>query len=452
MNLLALVLEDDKASLQGLAGMVERDGFKALSAGTLKEAREFLRKGPVDVIVLDVELPDGSGLDLLRELADHPDADVVIVSGTATLDEAVHAMHEGAVDVLGKPIDSKKLRKILAEARRKAALRREIGELRGELKSLGRFGRLVGKSAALRGVYDLIASVAPTTATVLITGETGTGKELVAASVHELSRRAKAPFVPLNCGAVAPTLIESELFGHEKGSFTGATKSRKGVFERADGGTLFLDEVTEMSAELQVRLLRVLETHEITRIGGDETIPVDVRVIAATNRDPQGAIREGELREDLFFRLNVFQIPVPPLRQRGSDTVLLAHHFLEELNREAETAKELTEGSLRKIRSYDWPGNVRELRNAVERAFIVATDVIEPRHFRLGSEGNGETESDDLEIIVGMSIAEAERRLILATLDEVGGNRKSAAGMLGISLKTLYNRLSEYTDAETETA
>ena len=444
MSPYVLVVEDHQASRQGLAELVAQEGFQALSAGTLAEARKVLNDAPVDVVVLDVDLPDGSGMELLGDLENHPEANVVIVSGTLSVDDAVQAMHEGVVDVLGKPVDGRKLRRILAKARRTASMRREIGELRGELKNLGRFGRLIGKSPAMQTVYDLVTSVAPTQATVLITGETGTGKEVVAQSIHELSRRSKSRFVALNCGAVAPNLIESELFGHEAGSFTGATRARKGVFEAAHGGTLFLDEITEMSADLQVRLLRVLETREVVKVGGDQPVPVDVRVLAATNRNAQDAVREGTLREDLFFRLNVIEICVPPLRDRGSDVILLAHHFLEELNREQETNKRYAESSLRALTEYEWPGNVRELRNVVERAYIVSSAQIEPRDLRLTPAEACKDDRDELGVCVGMSIAEAERRLILATMDQVDGNRKAAANMLGISLKTLYNRLKSY--------
>jgi DNA-binding NtrC family response regulator len=442
----ALVLEDDRISREAVARLAEREGFEPLAAASLKEARAVLRETRPDVLVLDVELPDGSGLELLEELDDLPDADVVIVSGATSVDEAVYAMREGAVDVLGKPVDSKRLRRILASSRRTARLRGQIGELRGELKSLGRYGRLVGRSPAIEHVYDLVSKVASTDAAVLITGETGTGKEVVAESIHELSRRAERPFLPLNCGAVAPELVESELFGHERGSFTGATRRRKGVFEKADGGTLFLDEITEMSPELQVRLLRVLETQEVGRVGGDRPIAVDVRVVAATNRVPEDAVREGKLREDLLFRLNVFRITVPPLRNRGPDAELLARHFLEELNRAEGTNKEFSERAIRKIRRHSWPGNVRELKNAIERAFIVSPEEIGSRDLTLGPE-EGTGAPGDLDVTVGLTIAEAERRLILATLDELDGDKKRAARMLGISLKTLYNRLNAYAEA-----
>jgi transcriptional regulator with PAS, ATPase and Fis domain len=281
---------------------------------------------------------------------------------------------------------------------------------------------------------------------VLIVGETGTGKDLVAETVHQLSRRGKKPFLPINCGAVAPSLIESELFGHERGSFTGADRMRKGIFERADGGTLFLDEITEMPLELQVKLLRVLETGTVQRIGGEVLHKVDVRLIAATNRNPKKAVTENKLREDLLYRLLVFPIELPPLRERGDDLELLAHHFLGELNRQSDAHKRITDAALDRLRMHNWPGNVRELKHVVERAFIMAADVIDPEC--LPTDGGIPTATEsDLGIEVGMSISDAERRLVLATLERTSGDKKRAAEVLGISLKTLYNRLNAYKTA-----
>ena len=310
---------------------------------------------------------------------------------------------------------------------------------------LGRFGRLIGTSTAIQSVYDQVLKVARTEATVLVMGETGTGKELVAETLHELSVRAEGPFVPMNCGAISPNLIESELFGHEKGSFTGATERRIGCFERADGGTLFLDEVIEMPIELQVKLLRALESGEVQRIGGHSPVKVDVRVVAATNRDPNGAVSEGLLREDLLYRLLVFPIHLPPLRSRGEDLDLIADHFLAQHNRRAGTHKELTRAARERLRTHSWPGNVRELRNVIERAFIMAdTDrrrrVPLARGRRARSRATARRTSG---IRVGMSNDEVERILTLATLDHYG-EKKHTAEVLGISLKTLYNRLKAY--------
>jgi DNA-binding NtrC family response regulator len=300
------------------------------------------------------------------------------------------------------------------------------------------------------GVYDLITRVAPTDATVFIIGESGTGKEVVTQAVHELSRRRKGPFVPVNCGAISPNLIESTLFGHEKGSFTGAEKLHRGVFEQAAEGTLFLDEVTEMPLELQVKLLRVLETGTTTRIGGEKPVPVDVRVVAATNRDPEAAVREGTLREDLWYRLNVFPIPLPPLRQRRGDITLLANHFLAELNNSNGSNKRWGETALAALESYAWPGNVRELKNLVHRAYILADQEIDaaclptlPSAAEIAARAP-EDGAAVLHVRVGASVADVEKRLIYATLEQVSGNKQKAAEILGVSLKTLYNRLSAY--------
>jgi len=350
-------------------------------------------------------------------------------------------------DYLTKPVDFARVKMALANLTRTRELKEEIGSLRGELRSLGRFGPMIGASPAMQGVYDLLARVARTDATVLLAGETGSGKEVAAQTVHRMSRRHKQPFVAVNCGAVSANLIESELFGHERGSFTGADRLHRGVFERAHRGTLFLDEVTEMPAELQVRLLRVLETGSLNRVGGSETIRVDVRVIAATNRRAEEAVRAGRLREDLHYRLNVFPVVLPPLRERDDDVELLANHILAELNRHEGTAKRFDRGALARLRGHSWPGNVRELRNVIQRAFIVADEVIGVEGLPLQSAPGGDGASGSepqLDIHPGMPIADAERLLILATLEHCERDKKKAAETLGISLKTLYNRLNEY--------
>jgi len=322
--------------------------------------------------------------------------------------------------------------------------------LRSELRSLGRFGPLIGRSPAMQRVYDLIGRVAPTDATVLITGESGTGKELAAQTVHMLSKRASSLFLPINCGAISPNLIESELFGHERGSFTGAERTHKGHFERATGGTVFLDEITEMPFELQVKLLRVLETGTVLRIGGDHPLPVDVRVIAATNRSPEEAVGQGKLREDLLYRLKVFPLALPPLRDRGDDVELLSLHFLAELNQTEGAAKTFSPAVLERFASHRWPGNVRELKNIIHQAFILCDTVIgvDCLPEELGGEAPGTTSG--LGIEVGLSLDEADRRLILATLEQCTGDKRRAAQILGISLKTLYNRLKVYQPQSSE--
>jgi two-component system, NtrC family, response regulator AtoC len=439
----ALVVDDDTNFVLGLAEIVGREGFTTKTANSIKEARAELAKSLPDVLLVDLKLPDGSGIDLLNELEGGA-AEVVFITGQASVDTAVEAMRRGATDYLVKPVDFARVKMVLANITRTRELKEQIGNLRGELRKLGRFGPLIGASVAMQKVYDLITKVAQTEATVLITGETGTGKELVAATVHELSRRHREPFLPINCGAVSVNLIESELFGHERGSFTGADRMHKGYFERCNRGTLFLDEITETPPELQVKLLRSLETSKIMRIGGTDSIPVDVRVIAATNRRPEEAVAKGKLREDLLYRLNVFPIHLPALRDRRDDIELLAEHFLNHLNREQGTSKTFTKTAIQRLRGHSWPGNVRELKNLIHRAFILAEEQIGPENLPLGVE---DTSGASLDVKVGTSLDEAERRLILATLEDCAGDKKKTADILGISLKTLYNRLNEYKSA-----
>ena len=439
----ALLVEDDADFRASLARLVERENFTVLEAGSLKEARALLSEDPPDVAFVDPMLPDGSGLDLLSEEYS-PRPDFVVVTGNATVRSAVEALRNGAIDFLTKPVDRVRLHAILAHLARTQALRHKLVALRGDLRRLGRFGSMVGRSPAMQAVYELISRIGPTRAGVLITGETGTGKELVAETIHQMSPRAASPFVAVNCAAIAPNVIESELFGHIRGSFTGADRSRMGYFESASGGTLLLDEITEMSEGLQARLLRVIETGRLFRVGTSEPLTVDVRLIAATNRDPEKAIAEGRLREDLYWRLNVCQIDVPPLRERGDDIVMLAEHFLASHNAREGQSKRWSAQALRRLRVYPWPGNVRELRNYVERAAIVGRDVIdEPTPI---GEPSDEAMADPTTLLVpvGTPLDEVERNMILATLRLVQGDKPEAARRLGISLKTLYTRLNLY--------
>jgi two-component system response regulator AtoC len=448
VNPRALIIEDDPDFRESLAALVSREGYETFEAGSLGEARAALASSRPDVALVDLGLPDGSGLELLRREEDAPPVELVVVTGNATVETAVAALREGALDYLVKPIDRARLRSVLSHVARTRELKQEVSDLRDELRELGRFGPMVGRSAAMQSVYDLIERVAPTQATVFITGESGTGKELVAQTIHRLSPRRGKPCIALNCGAIAPTLIESELFGHERGSFTGADRRRAGYFEEAAGGTLFLDEITEMPIELQVKRLRVLETETVTRVGATDPIRVDVRVIAASNRDPRKAVADGTLREDLLYRLNVFPIHLPALQQREGDVRLLAEHFLAQLNEREGTSKRFSESALERLSLLPWPGNVRELKNVVERAAILADGVIEPNSLPEARNGPpARANGAPLQIRVGSSIAEVERRLILATLDHLAGDKRRAAEMLGISLKTLYNRLNVYAAA-----
>ncbi len=439
----AHLIDDDDDFLSGLAEIAKQEGFAVTTSRSLKEAREHLSREPVDIVVVDLSLPDGQGIELLQELKDAPGTDVIIISGVATVDSAIEALRLGALDYLTKPLDTGRLRAVLANALRVRSLKEDVGTLRSELRKFGRFGRMIGNSPRMQEVYDLVARVAPTDATVLITGESGTGKELVAQAIVEIGPRRHKPFIPLDCGAIPPSLIESELFGHERGSFTGASQLRRGHFERASGGTLFLDEITEMPVELQTKLLRVLESGTLTRVGGEARIPVTVRLIAASNRPPKEAIQAKKLREDLYYRLNVFPIVLPPLRDRGEDALMLADLFLEGMNVAEGTAKRLSAKARERIQAYPWPGNVRELKNELQRAFIMSDGAIELDGLTPGSAPAPPIGAQE-PAGVGASLNDSERQLILATLERCGGDKKKAAEILGISLKTLYNRLHLY--------
>jgi two-component system, NtrC family, response regulator AtoC len=442
----ALAVDDDPNFLSALAELIEGQGFTTNTACNLRDARAQVGHRAPDVALIDLYLPDGSGIDLLKDLETGVATEVVLMTGHADVESAVQALRLGASDYLTKPLDIGHLKDILSNVAiipsgggRLGSALSEAPESREE----GRLGLLLGASDVMLQVYEMMNRVAPTEATVFLVGESGTGKDLAAQTLHHLSRRSRAPFLPLNCGAISPTLIESELFGHERGSFTGAQRRHQGFFERAHGGTLFLDEISEMPIELQVKLLRVLETGTLARIGGDQEVEVDVRVIAATNRDPQKAVADGKLREDLLYRLQVFPMQMPPLRDRAGDVELLAGHFLNQLNERQGTAKAFSTEAVERLGSHSWPGNVRELKNVVHRAFIMADEEITPRS--LPRELGGESGSArSLRFQVGASIANVEHRLILATLDAYAGNKRRAAEVLGVSLKTLYNRLNTY--------
>jgi DNA-binding NtrC family response regulator len=436
-----LLVDDDPEAIEWLSELAKAEGFSVATADSLRNARIHLARLQPDILLTDLQLPDGKGIDLVGDLETRDSTEVVMITGHASVESAVEALRLGATDYMVKPVDVERLKAILRRVPRTGELRAEIGELRDELRKLGRFGHILGSSPPMQKLYDQLGRVSPTSATVLLIGESGTGKELAAQTIHDLSRRKKSPFLPLNCGAVSPQLIESELFGHEKGSFTGADRQHKGYFERAHGGTLFLDEITEMPQELQVKLLRVLETGSFTRVGTTQPISADVRLIAATNRIPEAAVAEGKLREDLYHRLNVFPLNMPPLRDRTSDIELLAQHFLEVLNKQENGTKSFAPPTIAALYAHSWPGNVRELKNYVQRAFILADDVI-GADLAPAAVAAPDT-APLLTVRVGSTLDEVSRRLIEATLAECGSKRK-AADMLGISLKTLYNRLAVY--------
>ncbi|HSX95193.1 MAG TPA: sigma-54 dependent transcriptional regulator [Hydrogenophaga sp.] len=469
-----LIVDDDTDSATTLRELVRADRFSVAVAHTLRDARRQIALQPPDLVLLDLQLPDGNGLDLFSDPQLVNDSDIVLVTGHASLDTSIEAMRRGAADYLVKPIAMKQLQRVLTRCSARPANEAAPAAPtpRDPTAEGGRFGLLWGQTPAMRRVYEQIHRVAPTSVTVFITGESGTGKEVVAQTVHAFSRRQSGPFLAVNCGAISPNLMESEIFGHEKGSFTGADRQHLGFFERACGGTLFLDEITEMPPDLQVKLLRVLETGRFMRVGSTQSIQTDVRIIAATNRAPHEAVAQGKLREDLLYRLNVFPIELPPLRDRLDDVPLLARHFLEDISRREGTARRFDESALRRLVTYPWPGNVRELRNAVHRAYVMADGesidaqwlpapdagavpmaALEPARppalpgpaARAAAPATPVPDGvPAITLPVGVSMAQAERLLIQATLQQCQQQKERTAAVLGISLKTLYNRLKEY--------
>lgn len=443
----ALIVEDDADSARMMATLVANEGFSAATAQSLRDARRQIALQQPDVVLLDLQLPDGNGMALLDDPELLGNSEVVLMTGHASLETSIQALRYGAADYLIKPVSAKQLQSILSRVMKPSVLHAEVRTLHEDLLRTGRFGHLVGVSEPMKLVYEQIARVAGTSVTVFISGESGTGKELVARTVHDLSRRRARPFLAVNCGAISPNLIESEIFGHEKGSFTGAERQHQGFFERAHGGTLFLDEITEMPLGLQVKLLRVLETGTFMRVGSTIAQETDVRVVAATNRDPVQAVASNALREDLWYRLNVFPLELPPLRDRLEDLPLLVKHFLQELGRREGALKHASPAALERLAQYRWPGNVREVRNVLQRAYVMTagqeiSDQWLPRDAVAAPVSTGS--AGTLEVVVGTPLAAIERQVIMATLEHFGHNKERTAAALGVSLKTLYNRLKEY--------
>ncbi len=442
----ALVVDDEKDSAEMMAALIAAEGFSVATAGSLRDARRRIAMQRPDIVLLDLVLSDGSGIELVDEIKALPASEVVLITGHASVETSVQALRMGAADYLTKPLSLQQLRSVLARARKPSTLRADAAGLFEALECNGHFGLLWGRSAPMRRVYEQIVRVAGTAVTVFATGESGTGKELVARTVHDLSRRRAKPFLAVNCGAISPNLIESEIFGHEKGSFTGAERQHLGFFERADGGTLFLDEITEMPPDLQVKLLRVLESGTFLRVGSMQVRDADVRIVAASNRDPMEAVSTGRLREDLLYRLNVFPIHLPPLRERPDDIAAIATHFLDDIGRREGAAKRFTRSALDRLGAYRWPGNVRELRNIVQRAYVMAheemiDDPCLPGRPPTSVPLDG---APMIRVEIGTSLAEIERVVTLATLEHYGRHKERTATALGVSLKTLYNRLREY--------
>jgi DNA-binding NtrC family response regulator len=436
-----LVVDDDAGLRSTFEEVLAELGIDTDHAQSVAQARERLAEGAPDALLVDLMLPDGSGLDLL-DAVDPTATRVIVVTGHPDVDAAVRALRARVHDFLLKPVDLQRLRALVQSLQGNDGTPRRNGAR--EHKPRGAQSALVGESPAMRSVFDAIERVAPTDANVLLVGESGTGKELVAQAIHEASARGAGPFLAINCGALPAELIGSELFGHERGSFTGATRQHKGVFERASGGTLFLDEITEMPAELQSNLLRVLETSTFRRIGGSGDMSCDVRIVAATNRDPEEAVATGGFREDLYFRLTVFPIHLPLLRERPGDIALLAEHILAQLNAGSDSGKSFAPGAVAMLEHHDWPGNVRELWNVIQRAHILADDAITPAQLDNALSAGRRFASAGRRLGVGATIRDVERKLIEDTLEHYDGDKRTAAQVLGISLKTLYNRLKEY--------
>ncbi|MDY0289111.1 MAG: sigma-54 dependent transcriptional regulator [Sphaerochaeta sp.] len=443
-----LIVDDEKNIRSGLAMAMELEGYESLTAEDGAAAWALMGKKDVDLVITDLRMPNLSGEQLLQKInGAYPRLPVIILTGHGTIETAVDAMRKGAIDFFTKPVELDRLSLVVKKALSTTDLYAEHEKLKAEvatLKARNRYDRIVGKSQKMIALMETVAQVAPTRASVLITGDSGVGKELVADAIHELGNRSKGPFIKVHCAALSESLLESELFGHEKGSFTGAVTQKKGRFELADGGTIFLDEIGEINASIQVKLLRVLQERSFERVGGEKPITVDVRIVCATNRDLLKEIEKGNFREDLYYRLNVVHLDVPPLRERKDDIPLLMTSFLSQFNQEnGKSLEGFSNEAKRALLSYDWPGNIRELRNSIESAVVLSrSSVIEvedlPPSVRLTDK------SAQLSLEVGITLAEAEKQLILSTLVMNGGNKTRAAETLGIGRKTLHRKLQEY--------
>jgi DNA-binding NtrC family response regulator len=442
-----LIVEDDAAARVGLVQLVKSWGFLAESASDGEDALVKVTSFRPSIVISDLVMPRMDGLALLRALqSQEADVTTLLLTAMGTVETAVAAMKEGAYDYLTKPVDIQRLKVLLDKIVERQETLREVKALRRQLREHGTFGPMTGNSPEMRKIYHVIEQAAPTGASVLITGESGTGKELVAQTIHRLSPRASFPFVAINCAAIPETLLESEIFGHEKGAFTGAADRRPGCFELADRGTLFLDEIGEMTPATQVKLLRVLQERRFRRLGGRNEQSVDVRVIAATNIDPLEAVQKGKLREDLYYRLNVFAMRLPPLREHMEDLPLLVQAFISEFNeRNQKSIAAVDHQAMRLLEQHAWPGNVRELRNVIERATILSPGpFIEPRHLPPAlSDAPAPQHQPQVALAPGTTVEEAERRLIVMTLEHTRDNKTRAAEILGISLKTLHNKLNK---------
>ena len=443
-----LVVEDEAHEREGLADLLRAWGHETATASDGVEGLEKAGSFSPALIISDLRMPQMTGMELLKRIRDdHPATSFIMLTGQGTIEDAVEATKLGAFNFLEKPIDVKRLQVELRNCLERQENRQKLEVANRRLRGMGVLGKLVGRSKKMQEVMALIAQVAPSSASVLITGESGTGKEVAARTIHELSPRSAKAFVAVNCAAIPETLIESEIFGHEKGAFTGAVERREGCFELADGGTLLLDEIGEMPMATQAKLLRVLEDSKVRRLGSKVETPVDTRVLAATNKVPEDAVASGQLRNDLYYRLNVVQIGMPPLRDHFEDLHDLIETLLEDLNRKHGRSVKLVDSEVMEVfRQYSWPGNVRELRNTLERALVVcAGDVIGRKDLAADfGRALATAAGDPLRLRAGLTVEEAEFHLIQETLTFTQNNKTRAAELLGISLKTLHNKIKEY--------
>ncbi len=440
-----LIIDDEKNIREGLAEYLSGDGYQATTAGDGVEGMRAVESGDIDMVITDLRMPKLSGREVLRSIASkYPGIPVIVLTGHGTIEEAVEAMRAGAYDFLTKPVNLEYLSLLVRRAFEAGELSRKNRELQDQVEMQRGTSSIIGKSEAMKKVFELVRRVAPTRASVLVTGDSGVGKELVADAIHNLSPRRDGPLVKVHCAALAESLLESELFGHEKGAFTGAQARKRGRFELAHEGTLFLDEIGEINQSVQIKILRVLQERKFERVGGESTVEVDVRIVAATNRDLRKEIEEGRFREDLYYRLNVVHIHIPPLKERRDDIPLLAMSFLREFSQE--NGKDLTgfdPKARQALYSYPWPGNVRELRNCIESAVVMASGsllTVDDLPPGIGVSGDGQ----DVRIPLGSSLPEAERIIIRETLAAQGGNKSRTAEILGIGRKTLYQKIEEY--------
>lgn len=446
-----ILITDDEANIvSGLKYAFEDEGFSVLTAGNGLEAWHEINTNSVDLVITDLRMPEMDGYELIKKIsASYPTLPVIVLTGHGTIETAVETMRDGAIDFFTKPVDLDKLILVVKKSIKNSQLQEQNKKLTEEinkLRSQQRYSKIIGKSGKLSEMMQIINQVASTKASVLITGESGTGKELVADAIVSLSDRKDKPFIKVHCASLSESLLESELFGHEKGAFTGATAQKRGRFELADGGTIFLDEIGEINPSTQVKILRVLQEREFERVGGEKTIKVDVRVIAATNRNLLEEVKKGAFREDLYYRLNVVHIEVPPLRERKEDIELLALNFLDQFNKEDGRKIEGISSQARKaLLSYDWPGNIRELKNSIESSVVLARgNIIQLEDLPAQITSQVAENKSSITIDLPVTMEEAERKIILSTIEYCAGNKSKASELLEIGRKTLHRKLNEY--------